>query len=149
MRTSLRTLLGAVAVAALLPAISMAAEDERYGYVRTLEGTATITSEGGDRQEAQINEPLLDGDLVEVASRSRIDLELADRNRPLHPQRRRERRAHVQSHVVTAPGSALALGPRRPAEQPRPRQIPQSEIVSKPDAAVHEIEQLLPLRRVG
>ncbi len=80
MRYSLRSLLGALVIAAIAPLAVAAAEDERYGYVRTLDGNATITSENGERQAAQANQPVLDGDLVEVASGSRVDIELADRN---------------------------------------------------------------------
>ena len=78
MTRTLRPLFAAAVLAGLLPVASMA--DERYGYVRTLEGGASIASGGDSAQSAETNQPILAGDRIEVSSRSRIELELSDRN---------------------------------------------------------------------
>lgn len=78
MNRTLRPLLAAALFAGLLPAASTA--DERYGYVRTLEGGASIASAGDSAQSAETNQPIMAGDRIEVSSRSRIELELSDRN---------------------------------------------------------------------
>ena len=78
MTRTLRTLIGALTAATL--AASGAAADERYGYVRTLEGSATISARDAERQAAEMNQPLMAGDRIEVGGRSRIELELSDRN---------------------------------------------------------------------
>lgn len=74
----LRTSLGALMVAALLPAAATA--EERYGYVRTLAGSASISTRDAAGQEADTNQPIMVGDRIEVSSRSRVELELSDRN---------------------------------------------------------------------
>jgi hypothetical protein len=51
-----------------------------YGYVRTLDGTATLIQLGGERIQAQTNEPVLIGDRLFVSGDSRAELLLADRN---------------------------------------------------------------------
>ncbi len=78
MNPTLRTLIGALALTATLPVAATA--EERYGYVRTLDGGATIEPAGESSQAAETNQPLLTGDRVEVSSRARIELELSDRN---------------------------------------------------------------------
>lgn len=58
--------------------------DERvsYTFLRTLEGEATVAAAGEGVGEAlEVNQPLVSGDLVRVAARSRLELALADRNR--------------------------------------------------------------------
>lgn len=77
MNVKTRHLLGALALAALLPAAAIA--DERYGYVRTLEGGASIASSESSAQAAEVNQPIQTGDRVMVSDRSRIELELSDR----------------------------------------------------------------------
>jgi uncharacterized protein DUF6600/FecR-like protein len=70
-------------VAALLLAAGTAAAqtDNGYGYVRVLEGHATLTQAGtGSRDEAEINQPLLAGDQLDVAPGSYAEIALADRN---------------------------------------------------------------------
>lgn len=69
--------LGLLALTALPAAAS---HDESYGYFRVIEGSATLMQAGGDRQPAEINQPVLAGDRVWVPSRSRVEIVLADRN---------------------------------------------------------------------
>jgi hypothetical protein len=65
-----------------LTAGSAAAQDRgSYGYLRIVEGSATVTQAGSqDRTPADVNQPVLVGDRVSVADRSRVELVLADRN---------------------------------------------------------------------
>lgn len=77
MNVTLRQLLGALALAVVLPAVAGA--DERYGYVRTLQGGASIASTESSAQAAEVNQPVQTGDRVLVSDRSRIELELSDR----------------------------------------------------------------------
>jgi len=52
-----------------------------YSYVRTLEGSATlIQGDTGERQPVQTNQPVLVGDRIWVAPRSRTEVVLSDRN---------------------------------------------------------------------
>src|SRR5687768_95227 len=65
-----------------LTALPAAAEsrDGSYGYFRVIEGTATLMQQDGDRQPAEINQPVLPGDRIWVPERSRAEIVLADRN---------------------------------------------------------------------
>jgi FecR protein len=68
---------------ALLAFAAPAAADERdsYGYVRVVEGSATLVQAGSDeRSDAEINQPVLAGDRILVPGRSRVEIVLADRN---------------------------------------------------------------------
>ena len=78
----------AIATAVLsTPAIVLASTGS-YGYVGTVEGSATLVSRGttrnepaGDRgQLVEINQPILTGDHLLVGQRGRVDIGLADRN---------------------------------------------------------------------
>lgn len=66
----------------VLPAEPAAADsDGSYGYVRAIEGSATLIPTGSsDRDTAELNQPVLAGDRLIVAGRSRMELVLADRN---------------------------------------------------------------------
>jgi hypothetical protein len=77
MSVTFRQLLAALAIAVVLPAAAGA--DERYGYVRTLQGGASIASTESSAQAAEVNQPVMTGDRVLVSDRSRIELELSDR----------------------------------------------------------------------
>ncbi len=55
-------------------------ENGSYGFMRVVDGTATLLQSDGERIRAQANEPLLVGDQVWVAVGSRVELLLADRN---------------------------------------------------------------------
>jgi len=65
-----------------LTALPAAAEsrDRSYGYFRVIEGSATLMQQDGDRQPAEINQPVLAGDRIWVPERSRAEIVLADRN---------------------------------------------------------------------
>jgi hypothetical protein len=69
--------LGLCALSALPAAAS---RDESYGYFRVIEGSATLMQTDGDRQPAEINQPVLAGDRIWVPERSRAEIVLADRN---------------------------------------------------------------------
>jgi hypothetical protein len=81
-----RTELTAVAaLAALFVAAPVTAQsvDERasYSYVRTIEGRASLASAGrGPGEEADLNQPLLQGDTVRVERGARLEIALADLN---------------------------------------------------------------------
>src|SRR5690349_6009085 len=66
----------------ILPAAPAAADsDGSYGYVRAIEGSATLIPAGtSDRDNAELNQPVLAGDRFIVPGRSRLELVLADRN---------------------------------------------------------------------
>jgi hypothetical protein len=71
--------LGLLVVAAA-PATA-AEHDGSYGYLRAVEGTATLIQAGtNDRESAEINQPVLAGDRLQVPGRSRVEVVLADRN---------------------------------------------------------------------
>jgi len=71
----------ALAVPALLVAQSSDDERESYSYVRTLEGGAVLSSDSRESSvDAELHEPLLQGDLVTVESGARVELVLADRS---------------------------------------------------------------------
>jgi uncharacterized protein DUF6600/FecR-like protein len=54
--------------------------DGSYGYVRVLEGAATLIQGDGSRSAAEVNQPVVPGDRIEVARRGRLELVLPDRN---------------------------------------------------------------------
>lgn len=62
-------------------AIAQGGMDGSYGYVRLLDGSATlIQGDTGERVRAAVNEPLLAGDRLFAAGESRIEVLLADGN---------------------------------------------------------------------
>lgn len=71
---------------ALAVPATAADEDNSYGYLRVVEGAATLVQtgssqdRGGTRVPAEVNQPVLAGDRLEVPSRSHVELVLADRN---------------------------------------------------------------------
>jgi hypothetical protein len=70
-------------VAALLAAAAPAAARDggSYGYIRIVEGSATVIQSGsGEPSDAEVNLPVLAGDRIQVPARSRLELVLADRN---------------------------------------------------------------------
>jgi hypothetical protein len=70
---------GLLALAAAGPAI--AKDSDSYGYLRVVEGEATLIESGSnDRESAEINQPVLAGDRLIVPNRSRLEIVLADRN---------------------------------------------------------------------
>jgi hypothetical protein len=71
--------LGLCALAAV-PA-SAADNDNGYGYLSAVEGSATLMQAGsGTRTPAELNQPVLAGDRLWVPARSRVEIVLADRN---------------------------------------------------------------------
>ena len=62
-------------------AIAQSGMDGSYGYVRTLEGSATLLQgDTGERVEVSVNEPLLAGDRLFASGESRTEILLADGN---------------------------------------------------------------------
>ena len=62
-------------------AIAQGGMDGSYGYVRLLDGSATLLQgDTGERVEAAVNEPLLAGDRLFATGESRIEILLADGN---------------------------------------------------------------------
>lgn len=58
-----------------------AQDNTSYGYLRLVEGSATLTQGGsGSRAAAEINQPIMAGDRLQVPSRGRIEAVLADHN---------------------------------------------------------------------
>ncbi len=54
---------------------------ESYSYVSVLDGAATLAREGsGPGEDAQVNEPLLTGDRIQLANDARLEIALADHN---------------------------------------------------------------------
>lgn len=73
--------LAAALLIAALAGPAAADEDGSYGYIRALDGSATLMQTGsGTRSDAEINQPLLAGDRLWVPARSRVEVVLADRN---------------------------------------------------------------------
>lgn len=70
----------ALGLCALTALPAAASRDESYGYFRVIEGSATLMQNDGDRQPAEINQPVLAGDRIWVPERSRAEVVLADRN---------------------------------------------------------------------
>jgi hypothetical protein len=71
--------LGLLALTAAVPAA--ADGDESYGYFRALDGSATLIQAGSaTRAPAEINQPVMAGDRILVAERSRVEIVLPDRN---------------------------------------------------------------------
>ena len=67
---------------AVVPASAASADsDNGYGYLRAVEGSATLMQAGsGTRTPAELNQPVLAGDRLWVPARSRVEIVLADRN---------------------------------------------------------------------
>lgn len=64
-----------------LLAFAAPAAADSYGYLRVVEGSATLMQAGTDeRSSAEINQPVLAGDRLWVPARSRVEIVLADRN---------------------------------------------------------------------
>lgn len=70
----------ALGLSALTALPAAASRDESYGYFRVIEGSATLMQADGERQPAEINQPVLAGDRIWVPERSRAEVVLADRN---------------------------------------------------------------------
>jgi hypothetical protein len=51
-----------------------------YGYLRVVEGAATLTPADGERAAVEINQPVLAGDHLYVPDRSHVEIVLADHN---------------------------------------------------------------------
>ncbi|MDX1997860.1 MAG: DUF6600 domain-containing protein [Thermoanaerobaculia bacterium] len=64
----------------IVAAAAHAAEDGGYSYARTLEGTAQLVAEAGEREDLELNQPLLAGDRVTVSPRARLEVALSDHN---------------------------------------------------------------------
>src|SRR5262245_37393750 len=80
-----RLLLAAGLLLALaVPAAAVAENSGSYGYVRVVEGSASLVPEdSGERtseDKAEINQPVMAGDHLWVADRSHVEIVLADRN---------------------------------------------------------------------
>lgn len=73
---------GLVAGLCALAAVPAYADDDNgYGYLRAVEGSATLMQAGsGTRTPAELNQPVLAGDRLWVPERSRVEIVLADRN---------------------------------------------------------------------
>jgi hypothetical protein len=84
MKTLSRTLVYRLALAFGLLALAVPAaaeESDSYGYVRVVEGSASVVQAGtSERASAEVNQPVLAGDRISVPNRSRIEVVLADRN---------------------------------------------------------------------
>ncbi len=80
--TILRLLSGAVLFAFPFAATAASPVEDgewAYGYVRAVEGGATLTSTSGDEPgEVEVNHPVLAGDAILVAREGRVELLLAD-----------------------------------------------------------------------
>ena len=63
---------------ALVAGVVGAAEQERFTYFRSLEGTAQLTSNDGSQAEAEVNYPILVGDRLVLGDDGRADVLLAD-----------------------------------------------------------------------
>jgi len=71
----------ALALGLLAVAVPAAAATGSYGYVRVVEGSATVMQAGTtERSSAEINQPVLAGDRLWVPDRSHLEIVLADRN---------------------------------------------------------------------
>ncbi len=89
MKTRVTYLVCARLVGAVVPVLAPAAlmaqatqtADGSYGFVRVVDGSAYLVEAGtGQRSDVRANEPLLTGDNLFVAARSRVELLLSDRN---------------------------------------------------------------------
>lgn len=81
MRTLKRTSFGLALAFAVLAAPLAARDGGSYGFIRVLEGSATVVQAGNDEPSgAEINLPVLAGDRLSVPSRSRLEIVLADFN---------------------------------------------------------------------
>ena len=84
MRHPLALLSSSLLLLVVVSATSLSAQDQdgTYGYVRVLEGRATVTeSQTGEESEAEEQLPLLSGDVFHVHLSSRLEAVLADRSR--------------------------------------------------------------------
>jgi hypothetical protein len=71
----------ALGLCALAAVPASADDDNGYGYLRAVEGSATLMQAGsGTRTPAELNQPVLAGDRLWVPARSRVEIVLADRN---------------------------------------------------------------------
>jgi len=71
----------ALGVCALAALPASADNDNGYGYLRAVEGSATLVQAGSETQTpAELNQPVLVGDRLLVPARSRVEIVLADRN---------------------------------------------------------------------
>lgn len=71
----------ALGLFALAAVPASADTDNGYGYLRVVEGSATLMQAGsGTRTPAELNQPVLAGDRLWVPAQSRLEIELADRN---------------------------------------------------------------------
>jgi len=56
-------------------------DQQSYGYLRVVEGEATLVQAGSDaRIQADVNQPVLVGDRISVPNKAKVELVLADRN---------------------------------------------------------------------
>ncbi|HKH43468.1 MAG TPA: DUF6600 domain-containing protein, partial [Thermoanaerobaculia bacterium] len=81
-RNALARRVGLVLGLCALAALPASADyDNGYGYLRAVEGSATLMQAGsGTRTPAELNQPVLAGDRLWVPERSRVEIVLADRN---------------------------------------------------------------------
>jgi hypothetical protein len=81
LRLSLVTgLLAALVVPAAAQTGDQTAETGSYGYLRVVEGKATLTPADGESAAAEINQPVLAGDHLSVPARGHVEIILADHN---------------------------------------------------------------------
>ncbi|HSM51472.1 MAG TPA: DUF6600 domain-containing protein, partial [Thermoanaerobaculia bacterium] len=64
-----------------LPAVAVAGDEQNYGFLRVVEGSATVLSANGSSEPAEANLPLLTGDLLTLDEDARVEAVLADRTR--------------------------------------------------------------------
>lgn len=70
-----------LAILAAVPASAESGDGDGYGYLRTVDGSATLQqAESEVRTPAEINQPVLAGDRLIVPQRSKVEIILADRN---------------------------------------------------------------------
>jgi hypothetical protein len=71
----------AAAIASADDGAGDASGGQGYGYVRLVEGAATLTPAGGDEAAAaEVNQPVLAGDRVSVPRHAKVEILLADQN---------------------------------------------------------------------
>jgi hypothetical protein len=73
-------LLTALAVPATAQPAETGTETGSYGYLRVVEGAATLTPADGERAAVEINQPVLAGDHLYVPERGHVEIVLADHN---------------------------------------------------------------------
>ncbi|MFY9826053.1 MAG: DUF6600 domain-containing protein, partial [Thermoanaerobaculia bacterium] len=69
-----------VPVAAQPAETAETADTGSYGYLRVVEGAATLTPADGERAPVEINQPVLAGDHLYVPERGHVEIVLADHN---------------------------------------------------------------------